>query len=58
MENIQLEDRTLEAHYGRNIDKAPALLARWEKGAGYIPSEADIRLLGVRNFGNAPSGKR
>ena len=25
-----------------------------EKGRGYIPSEADIRLLGVRNFGNAP----
>lgn len=54
MENIQLEGRTLEPHYGRNVDKAPALLERWEKGEGYIPSEADIRLLGVRNFKNAP----
>ncbi len=54
MENIQLEGRTLEPHYGRNVDKAPALLERWEKGEGYIPSEADIRLLEVRNFKNAP----
>ena len=54
MENIRLESVTLEPHQGRNVNKAPALLARWEKGEGYIPSEADIRLLGVRNFGNAP----
>ena len=54
MENIQVEDRTLEPHYGRNIDKAPDLLARWQKDEGYIPSEADIRLLGVRNSENAP----
>ena len=54
MENIQLEGRTIESHYGRNVDKAPALLERQEKGEGYILSEADIRLLGVRNFGNAP----
>ena len=54
MENIQLEGRTIEPHYGRNVDKAPALLARYDKGEGVIPSEADIRLLGVRNFGNVP----
>ena len=54
MENIQLEGRIIEPHYGRNMDKAPALLARWQKGNGYIPSEADIRLLGIRNFKNAP----
>jgi len=54
MENIQLEERTIEPRYGRNVDKAPALLARQEKGEGYIPSEADIRLLGIRNFRNAP----
>ncbi|MCK5321192.1 hypothetical protein KAJ38_01315 [Candidatus Pacearchaeota archaeon] len=55
MDNIQLENRrAIEIHQGRNVDKAPALLTRWEKGEGYIPSEADIRLLGVRNFGNAP----
>ena len=54
MGNIQLEGRTLEVHCSRNIDKSPALLARWQKGEGYIPSEADIRLLGVRNFQNAP----
>lgn len=54
MKNIQLEGRTIEPHYGRNIDKAPALLARWKKGEGYIPSEADLRLTGVRNFKNAP----
>ena len=54
MKNIQLEDGTLEPHYGRNIDKTPALLARWEKGEGYIPSEAEIRLFSVRNFENAP----
>ena len=54
MENIKLEGRTIEPHYGRNIDKAPALLARWKRGEGYIPSEADVRLMGVRNFKNAP----
>jgi len=54
MENIKLEGRTIEPHYGRNIDKAPALLARWKKGEGYIPSEADVRLMGVRNFKDAP----
>jgi hypothetical protein len=54
MECIKLEDRKLELYYGRNIDQAPALLARWQNGEGYIPSEADIRLLGVRNFENAP----
>ncbi len=54
MEYIQLEGRTIEPHYGRNVDEAPALLARCDKGEGVIPSEADIRLLGVRNFGNAP----
>jgi len=55
MENIRLPDgRTVEPHYGKNVDKAPALLARWKKGEGYIPSEADVRLMGVRNFGTAP----
>ena len=54
MENIRLEGRTIEPHYGRNVDKAPALLARQEKGEGYIPSEADIRHLAVTNFSNAP----
>lgn len=54
MENIQLSDgRVVEPHYGRNIDKASALLARWKKGEGYIPSEADVKLMGVRNFKNA-----
>ncbi len=52
---IQLEGGTLEEHYGRNVDKAPKLLARLQKGEGYIPSEADIRLLGIRNFKNAPA---
>jgi len=54
MEKIQLERRTMEFHCGRSVDKAPALLARWENREGYIPSEADIRILGVRNFNNAP----
>ena len=59
MKNIQLEGRTMEAFdsrnvYGRNIDKAPALLTRWKREEGYIPSEADLRLMGVRNFKNAP----
>ena len=54
MENIQLKERTIEPHHGRNVDKAPALLTRWDKGEGFIPSEADMRLLGVRNFENAP----
>jgi len=53
MDNIKLKEGTLEAHYGKNIDKAPALLERWAQGKGYIPSEADIRLLGIRNFKNA-----
>ena len=39
---------------GRNIDKVSALLTRWQKGEGVILSEADIRLLGIRNFQNAP----
>ncbi len=51
---IKLESGELEEHYGRNVDEAPALLARWQKGEGYIPSEADIRLLGVRNFAEHP----
>jgi len=54
MENIRVEGRIVESHYGRNIDKAPALLARWKRGEGYIPSEADVRLMGVRNFKNTP----
>jgi len=59
MTNIQLEGKTMDAPdnrtvYGRNIDKAPALLARWKRGEGYIPSEADVRLIGIRNFKNAP----
>lgn len=55
MGNIQLDDgRIVEPHYGRNIDKAPSLLDRWKKGEGYIPSEADVRLEGIRNFKNAP----
>jgi hypothetical protein len=54
MEKIQLEGMTIEPHYGRNVDKAPALLGRWEKGEDYIPSEADVRLLGVGKFKNAP----
>ena len=52
MENIQLEGRTIEPHYGRNVNTVPALLERYEKGEGVIPSEADIRLLGVRNYEN------
>jgi len=54
MENIQLKQGTIEPAYGRNVDRAPVLLARYEKGEGIIPSEADVRLLGVRNFKNAP----
>ena len=54
MENIQLEGRTIEPAYGRSVDTIPALLTRYENGEGIIPSEVDIRLLGVRNFGNAP----
>jgi len=54
MENIQLEDRIIEEHSGKDVDTAPALLSRQEKGEGIILSEADIRLLGVRNSGNAP----
>lgn len=49
MENIQLEGRTLERYNGRNVDIAQAILLRWERGEGFIPSEADIRLLGLGN---------
>ena len=55
MDNIKLKDKVIEPHYGRNVDKAPALLQRWKNGEGYIPSEADIKLLGVRNFKNDPT---
>ena len=44
----------ISGHFGRNVDIAPVLLARYEKGEGFIPSEVDIRLSGVRNFKNAP----
>ncbi|MFH1521381.1 MAG: hypothetical protein ABIF18_00315 [archaeon] len=55
MENIQLENgRTIESHYGRNIDTAPALLARQEKGQGYMMSEADIRFTGIKNYDKHP----
>lgn len=55
LRSIQLEEGTIESHYGRNVDWAPELLERWEAGNGYILSEADIRLLGVRNYENAPN---
>ena len=45
--NIQLEERKIEPHYGRNVDTVPTLLARQERGEGFIPSEADIRFLGL-----------
>ena len=54
MENIKLEGKTIESYYGRNLDTVPALLTRYGKGGGVILSEADIRLLGIRNFENAP----
>ena len=54
MENIQLEGRTIEPYCGRNVDTAPTLSTRYNKGEGVILSEADIRLLGIRNFRNAP----
>jgi len=54
MRDIKLGGLTLESHEGRNIDLAPALLTRWENGEGYIPSEADMRLLGIRNFEKVP----
>ncbi len=54
MDKIQLDEMAIDPHYGRNVNKAPALLQRWQNGEGYIPSEADIRLLGIRNFKNAP----
>ena len=53
MENIQLEGRTIESHYGRNVDKAPGLLARCD-GRDIILSEVDIKFLGLRNFENVP----
>ncbi len=49
MENIQLEGRTIEPCYGRNVDTSPVLLARYEKGEGVILSEADIRKYGIEN---------
>ncbi len=54
MKKVQLGQDTLEFRYERNIDKDPVLLARWNSGEGHIPSEADIRVLSVRNFGTAP----
>ena len=32
MESIQLEGRTIEPNYGRNVDTSPTLLGRCEKG--------------------------
>ncbi|MCK4552795.1 hypothetical protein KAT80_01165 [Candidatus Pacearchaeota archaeon] len=65
MKDIQLENgRTIETHcegedyhirdFGIPIETAQLLLQEWEDGGGYIPSEADIRLLSVRNFKNNP----
>ena len=53
MKNIHL-GITVEQQCGRSLDIIPALLTRWKKGEGYISSEADARLMGVRNFKNAP----
>ncbi len=50
MEKIKLGGGTIESHFGESIDKTPELLARYDKGEGVILSEADIRLLGIRNF--------
>ena len=44
----------ISGHFGRNVDIAPVLLSRYEKGEGFIPSEVDIRLSGVRNFKDTP----
>ncbi len=53
MPNIQLEGRTIECNYNRGINTLLVLLERYEKGEGVILSEADIRLLEVRNYENA-----
>lgn len=55
MENIKLENgRTIEFHYGINVDKAPALLARQDKGEGFSLSELDIREYGTKYFETHP----
>ena len=54
MDNIKLKDRIIESHYGRNIDKAQLLLARWKNKEGYIPSEADWRGLCIKNYDDSP----
>jgi len=54
MDNIKLKGKTIEHAYGKIIDIVPAFLEKWTNGKGYILSEADIGLLGVRNFKNAP----
>lgn len=55
MKKIQLENgRTIELHYGENINKAPALLERQDSGEGFILSELDIRKDGVKYFKKHP----
>ena len=52
MENIKLPSgRIIEPHYGKNVDKIQPLLARKD---GNIPSEADIRLLGIQHYKTNP----
>lgn len=50
MNTINLEEKVLEVHGGRNTYRAPRLLSRWLNQEGYIPSEADMRLMGIRNY--------
>ncbi len=55
MENIQLENgRIIESHDDRNVDTAQVLLARQEKGQGYMMSESDIRFDGIQNYDKHP----
>lgn len=55
MKTMELTEGIIEHYYGRIVDKAPILLTRYDQGKGIIPSETDIRLLGIRNFENAPN---
>jgi len=46
--------RGISEHYGETIEIVPSLLERYDKSEGVIPSEADIRLLRIKNFENSP----
>ncbi|MCA9488102.1 MAG: hypothetical protein KC516_04030 [Nanoarchaeota archaeon] len=53
MKNADSE-KIVEPYKGRRMYHAPKLIGLWHKNQGYIPSEGDLRLMGIRNYEKHP----